>query len=136
METGAVSSIFLDWDVRWSSWHRETRKHPTSLRGRASFEHRLDYAMHRLGTPMLSPVRVYYRKSAGRHVHVRVDLPFYLGFRDQLLLRLYLSDDRARIAIDVSRYFKAEPINRLFDTKCVGGRIRKAGPWVRWFRWT
>ena len=83
----------------------------------------------------LQSVRADYRKSAGGRVHVRLQLTGpEISVPDQLVLRTFLDDDRARVYLDIVRWCRYEDTNRLFDSKYSGhtGKIGHAGPWIPW----
>jgi hypothetical protein len=126
------NEVFLDWDVRWSWWEKRTRV-GSATRSESFLRTHLAMIAKGLDWPPDWSCEVFYRRSPGRRVHVKLVLSFALGFRDQFLLRMYCSDDRARCAIDVGRYIENQPTNRLFDVKMSGGKLRRAGDWVPWF---
>jgi hypothetical protein len=126
-----MSDIYLDWDAISFKEFRKICNNPRGKRSRGWFKNRVGY-LNRLGFIGMVGSTVYYRRSAGGRVHVRISgVP--VGFYEHILTRVYLDDDHARVDMDITRWSKGETINRLFDTKFKNGKIGHAGPWIPWF---
>jgi len=83
--------------------------------------------------------KVYIRKSANNHIHLRFDIDFDLSYYtsdfilDMMIFRALLKDDPYRISLDLQRLGLSEnryQINRIFDTKTVNYKTKKAGKWL------
>jgi hypothetical protein len=84
-------------------------------------------------------VKVFYRESSHRNVHIKIEFAWDLTMLEVLLFRAWFDDDQTLLFIDMKRYYKTmEGINRFmrrFDCK---GKINDqgefeishAGPWV------
>lgn len=84
-------------------------------------------------------VRVFYRESSNKNVHIKIEFNYDLTMLEVLLFRAWFDDDRSLLYIDMKRYYKTmDGVNRFmrrFDCK---GKINDqgdfeithAGPWV------
>lgn len=68
------------------------------------------------------------RRSSGGNTHISFEMPGASAL-DVFSIRAMLNDDRTRLIIDLVRAYKKMDVNRLFDRKCVKGKIRISGTW-------
>lgn len=128
-----MSDLYLDWDAISFKEFRKIANNPTGKRSRGWMKNRIGHLRWILLRPQ-APIRCWYRRSAGGRVHVRIEIETFTRVEySDLLTRVYLDDDHARVDMDITRWSKGETINRLFDTKYKDGKIGHAGPWIRWF---
>lgn len=129
-----MTTLYLDWDGISYKEFRKIANHPTGKRSRGWMKNRLG---HLSWTGIIErnsgAVWAWYRRSSGGRVHVRIEGNAILSKSQQIVLRVYLDDDHARIDMDITRWSKGEEINRLFDTKYKNGKTRHSGPWQYWF---
>lgn len=125
--------IYLDWDVSFRYWSSHTRDAKAGKRSKGWMKNRLRLFEKRWW--VWDKIRVLYRRSGSGRVHVSLEHipPNPSMVERDLLLRALLLDDPARVYLDIVRWCQGEPTNRLFDVKYSDGKIRKAGPWVKWF---
>lgn len=75
-----------------------------------------------------------YRRSSGGHVHWCVHAPELTEYQS-FMLRAHLGDDWHRTFLDLKRRaIGNDQINRAWDVRYTAGKVRKSGPWVKWFR--
>lgn len=124
-----MTVLYLDWDVSFRYWSSHTQDRATGKRSKGWMKNRL-----RLSENMLwfDEARLLYRRSGSGRVHVSLETPFDVGDEARMLLRTLLQDDSARVYLDIVRWCRGEDTNRLFDVKYSKGKIRRAGPWVKW----
>jgi hypothetical protein len=129
-----MNPTFLDWDAISYKEFRKIANTKTGKRSRGWMKNRLRHLRNGvcLGGKF-EPVSLWYRRSAGGRVHVKIVSKTEPYVPESLLVRVYLDDDHARVDMDITRYSKDQDINRLFDTKYQNGKIGHAGPWVKWF---
>jgi len=89
--------------------------------------------------------KIYIRKSANNHIHLRLDvaIPIFnytfdkkaidkIFFVDMLIFRAILKDDPFRVSLDLQRFSRNKDLretNRIFDRKTENYKTKKAGKW-------
>ena len=76
---------------------------------------------------------IYVRKSSSGKIHAKITFMEPATIDVTFVIRAFLGDDPFRLAADMTRWVKfggKAEINRIFDTKFIGGEVRKAGPWI------
>lgn len=128
-----MTTLYLDWDISYHYWSSHTRDKPKGKRSIGWMKNRLRLFRRRLAVGLF-PLGVWYRRSGSGRIHIALEFPEdALSNNTGIVFRTFLLDDPARVYLDIVRWCQGAETNRLFDTKYSKGRIRKAGPWVKWF---
>ena len=136
-----IYSIYIDLDYEWDNLKNEEFK--------LFLKENKFKAMYYMMSKGYVFKKVYIRKSANNHIHLRFDL--YLSdvyefilknniyyntiefIMDMFIFRALLKDDPYRISLDLQRYGltnSLNEINRIFDRKTKDYKTKKAGKWL------
>ena len=136
-----IYSIYIDLDYEWDNLKNEEFK--------LFLKENKFKAMYYMMSKGYVFKKVYIRKSANNHIHLRFDL--YLSdvyefilknniyyntiefIMDMFIFRALLKDDPYRISLDLQRYGltnSLNEINRIFDRKTKNYETKRAGKWL------
>lgn len=113
--------IYVDIDQEFTAW---------SPKIWSIFSRRCQECAEKFGVGFTS---VWVRRSSSGRAHAKIVFSRSVTIDETFLMRAFLGDDPYRLVTDMNRWVKygaGAEINRIYDSKFIGGEVRQAGPWL------